>query len=328
MPLGGSADLGYSPRLEADRMPGSPNPTLHGAALIVAGMVVIGCIDNLVRVIAGEVGLWQFHLMRSAMALPLLVLAAVAGLRLVPLRPGRVAVRSGVQAASMLLYFGALPFMPIAQVGAGLFTAPLFVLLFSAALFGHRIGPRRLCAVAIGFTGVLIMLRPDPANLSPLLLMPVAAGALYAMSNLLTREWCADEPVGVLLGSFFLAIGLAGAAGCALLALFPASREIQAAAPFLARPMAIPSATVLFWIAAQAVGSLVAVGLITRGYQSAETSYLTVFDYSFLISASTWAWVIWGDTLDPASLLGVAMILTSGAIIATAARPAAGPAPG
>jgi drug/metabolite transporter (DMT)-like permease len=234
-----------------------------------------------------------------------------------------VAVRCAVQATSMLFYFGALAFMPIAQVGAGLFTAPLFVLLFSAAIFGHRIGPRRLFAVAIGFAGVLVMLRPDPANLSPLLLMPVASGALYAMSNLLTREWCADEPVGAVIGGFFLAIGLAGALGCALLALAPAPALVQAAAPFLTAPWAAASGTALFWIAAQAIGSLAAVAMITRGYQTAETSYVTVFEYSFLVTASFWAWMVWGDTLDAASVLGVAMIVASGAIIALSPQSAA-----
>ena len=57
------------------------------------------------------------------------------------------------------------------------------------------------------------MLRPDPANLSLVTLMPVAAGALYGLSNLLTREWCADEPVGALLAGFFGGDGLAGGGG-------------------------------------------------------------------------------------------------------------------
>ena len=57
--------------------------------------------------------------------------------------------------------------MPIAQVGAGLFTAPLFVLIFSAAILGHRIGPRRLVAVAIGFAGVLAGVAPGPGEPQP-----------------------------------------------------------------------------------------------------------------------------------------------------------------
>lgn len=293
------------------------SPVAVGAGLIVAGMAVIGFIDNFVRVVAADISVWQFHVLRTSLALPVVVaVAAVAGLGLRPLRPGLVVVRSLVQALSMMLYFGALPFLPIAQVGAGLFTAPLFVLLFSAALFGHRIGPRRLTAVVVGFAGVLVMLRPDPENFSLFTLMPVAAGALYGLSNLLTREWCAEEPVATLLAGLFAAMGVVGAIACAVLAVWPPSAAAQAAAPFLMRPWAPVPAAVLGLVAMQAVGSIVAVGCVTRGYQSGETSYLTVFEYSFLISASFWAWVIWGEALDAASGLGIAMIVASGVIIA------------
>jgi drug/metabolite transporter (DMT)-like permease len=153
--------------------------------------------------------------------------------------------------------------------------------------------------------------------------MPVASGALYALSNLLTREWCAAEPVGAVLAGFFVAIGLAGAVGSTLLTLYPVPVPVRDAVPFLAAPWAAPSGTVTFWIAVQAAGALVAVGMVTRGYQGAETSYVTVFEYSFLITASGWAWAVWGETLDAASLLGVAMIVASGTVIATATRPAA-----
>lgn len=147
------------------------------------------------------------------MALPLLAFAAFAfGMRLRPRRTGAVAARSVVQTCAMLLYFAALPMMPIAQVGAALFTAPLWVLLFSASFFGRPIGRRPLLAVALGFAGVLVMLRPDPSGLSALTLMPLAAGALYGLTNLLTREWCADEPVGSLLASFFAGLGIASLA--------------------------------------------------------------------------------------------------------------------
>ena len=275
-------------------MPLTAHPVARGASLIVAGMAVIGFIDNFVWVIAAEISVWQFHLVRSAMALP----PSRSPPRLrpppAPEPPGRVALRAAVQGAAMLLYFASLGFLPIAQVGAGLFTAPLFVLLFAALLFGERIGPRRLAAVAAGFAGVLLMLRPDPATMGPETLMPLAAGALYGLGNLLTREWCADEPVGALLASLFAALGLLGAAGCLALALFPAAGR----ATFLTAPWAMPSAPALGWIAAQAVGSLAAVGLVTRGYQFAATSTLAVFEYSFLISASLWAFVLRGETLD------------------------------
>lgn len=288
-----------------------------GAALILGGMAVLGITDNLVRLISDAAGLWQFHLLRSAMALPLLLLASAAfGLALRPRRIGAVAARSGVQTVAMLLYFGALPMMPIAQVGAALFTAPIWVLIFSAALFGRRIGPRQALAVALGFLGVLTMLRPDLANLSLVTLMPMVAGALYGLSNLLTREWCAEEPVGALLAGFFGGLAIASAVALGLLALVDPPELWRAAAPFLTAPWRAPTWEVLAWVFVQAGGSLVAVGMIARGYQSGETGSLAVFEYSFLLTASFWAWVLWGEALKPLDFIGIAMIAASGAIIA------------
>ena len=298
------------------------NPIVLGATLIVAGMVLLGFTDNFVQVIAREITVWQFHLLRSLMALPLLAAVALgAGMQVRPVRAGRVAVRSAVQAAGMFFYFASLPLMPIAQAGAGLFTAPLFVLIFAAALFRQPIGPARMLAVAIGFAGVLVMLRPDPANLSLVTMMPVAAGALYGLSNLLTREWCAEEPVGAMLAGFFLALGVAGGVVCLGLALHPAPVPVVAAAPFLTGPWAVPSAAALLATAVQAVGSLAGVGLITRGYQQAATSVLAVFEYSFLITATLWAWVLWGQALEPSGYLGIALIIASGALMACASLP-------
>jgi drug/metabolite transporter (DMT)-like permease len=310
-------------------MPGmdaASGPVLRSVALILAGVALLGFTDNLVRLFAAEAGLWQFHLLRSAMALPLLVLAACAfGLPLRPRRWGPLAARSLAQAAAMLLYFGSLPFVPIAQAAAALFTAPLFVLIFAAGLFGHRIGPWQLAAVALGFAGILVLLRPEPANIDALTFVPVAAGALYGLSNLLTREWCADEPVAALLAGFFLALGLAGAAGAVLLAALPA--QILPGAEFLTRPwtpaLSLPALGVLL---VQAAGSLVAVGCIARGYQTGETSQLTVFEYFFLVSASFWAWVIWGEALHGPDYLGIAMIFASGAMVAGARGDASPPA--
>jgi drug/metabolite transporter (DMT)-like permease len=277
-----------------------------------------------VRVIAAEVSVWEFQLLRTAMAAPLLALAVRLGLAVRPKRPGAVALRAAAHGTAMLCYFASLGFLPIAQAGAGLFTAPLFVLVFAALLFRRPIGRRQLAAVVSGFVGALMLLRPDPATFGPATLMPLAAGALYGLGNLLTREWCADEPVGALVGSYFAALGLIGAAGCLVLALLPPVAEPT----FLTAPLAMPGAVTLGWIAVQAVGSLGAVGLVARGYQHAATSTLAVFEYSFLISASLFAWLLWGERLDLAGAAGVALIIASGLVVAGVPRPTpARPAP-
>jgi drug/metabolite transporter (DMT)-like permease len=62
--------------------------------------------------------------------------------------------------------------------------------------------------------------------------------------------------------------------------------------------------------------SMVAVGMLTRAYQLGDASYIAMFEYSFLIFASFWAWVLFGNGVDFWGMVGITMIIFSGAIIA------------
>ena len=71
-----------------------------------------------------------------------------------------------------------------------------------------------------------------------------------------------------------------------------------------------------FWIAVQAVGSLIGIGLIFRGYQLGEASQVAVFEYSLLVFASFWAWVLWGQTVPLLGFIGMGLIALAGIVIA------------
>ena len=70
----------------------------------------------------------------------------------------------------------------------------------------------------MGFMGVVLVLDPTSANFTPALLMPVAGGALYAMSAITAQRWCKEEPTLAVLAGFFVVVGLMGVAGCWCLA--------------------------------------------------------------------------------------------------------------
>lgn len=294
--------------------------TLAAAGMILAYAALIGFTDNHVRTIAAEAGLWQFHLTRSVMALALLALAApLLGLRLMPVSWRAVVARSSIHGSAMLVYFGAIAFLPVPLVVAGLFTAPIFVLLIQRFAFGEPIGPVRIAAVALGFLGVVLVLGPEALEGSRLAaLLPIAAGALYALGNIATRRWCGAESAATLLAGFFAALGLLGALGMGLLALHPLAAP-EGADGFLLRGAAWPGSGVWFWIFVQAAGSLVAVGLAVKGYQLTEATRASIFEYLVLPSSALWAWVIWGDVLKPLAWGGIGLIVLAGLMIATQA---------
>jgi drug/metabolite transporter (DMT)-like permease len=286
-----------------------------GAIFVYA--TVIGFTDNFVRVIAENAGLWQFHATRSAMAFALIGLAALPlALRLRPLKPLAVIGRSLIHGFAMLVYFSSLAFLPVAVVAAGLFTAPIFVLLISRFLYGHRIGPVRIAAVAIGFAGVLLVLGlGSGATFGPATLLPVAAGALYAMGNIATREWCEGESAVVLTAGFFGILGVFGILGMAALALI--APEVPAGTDgFVLRGLVWPPGMEFWvWTFVQAAGSLLGVGLMVRAYQIADAGRVAVFEYVILPSSALWTWAIWGETLGLTQIAGMVLIVLAGMVI-------------
>ncbi len=302
-------------------MPASQDRTLAAAGLILIYAMVIGFTDNYVQVIARDAGLWQFHLTRGCMAMAILGLfCTVTGRRLRPVNLRAVVARSAIHGVSMLIYFGALAFLPVAMVAAGLFTAPIFVLLISRLVYGHPIGPVRIVAVALGFLGVLLVLgREATSGASLAALLPIAAGAMYAMGNIATREWCADERAETLLAGFFIALGIFGAIGMVVLAIWgqpvPPGPEY-----FLMRGPVWPNATFWFWTFIQAAGSLLGVGFMIRAYQITDAGRASVLEYVILPASAFWTWVIWGQVLHAQAWAGMALIVAAGSIIALRAR--------
>lgn len=302
-------------------MTDTPNRTLaaFGAVLIYAS--VIAFTDNYVRVIARDAGLWQFHATRTLMALVLLALVAVPlGLKLRPRRPMAVLARSAIHGAAMVIYFGALAFLPVAQVAAGLFTAPIFVLLIQRFVYGQDIRGLQVLAVVIGFVGVVLVLGPEAMSGATFAaLLPIISGALYAMGNIATREWCAGESAETILAGFFGMLGVIGLLGMAVLGAFPMTVP-EGAEGFLQRGPVWPTGEFLWWTFVQAAGSLLGVGMIVKAYQIAEASRVSVFEYVILPASAAWGLVLWGERLSWSSIAGMGLIVVAGVLIAGAPK--------
>jgi drug/metabolite transporter (DMT)-like permease len=305
-------------------MTDAPNRTLaaFGAVLIYA--CVIAYTDNYVRIIARDGGLWQFHATRTAMAFVILALVAVPlGLSLRPKRPLAVLARSAVHAAAMVIYFGALAFLPVAQVAAGLFTAPIFVLLIQRFVYGQRIHGLQILAVVIGFAGVVLVLGPEAMSGATFAaLLPVIAGAFYAMGNIATKAWCEGESAGTVVAGFFGMLGLIGLVGMVVLWLLPLPTP-DGPEGFLQRGPVWPTGAFLWWTFVQAAGSLLGVGMVVKAYQIAEASRVSVFEYVILPASAAWGLILWGERLSPIAMAGMGLIFVAGVLIARQSAPEA-----
>ena len=294
-------------------------PATRGAILLVSGISIFGFSDNLTLLVSDQVSVGQFHFSRSLIAMFMVFgLGRVFGLSVIPKYWKPILIRTFFMVTSMLLFFGVMPMMPIAEAGAGLFTSPIFVLIFSTIFFKERIGWRRIAAVIIGSCGVLLVLQPGADGFTFYQIMPMMAGACYALGSIITYRYLRDESPLAILMSFIVSIGLCGFLITTLLTLFPVATDLVEQAPFLF--MGWQSVDGMFWLWMLIIAALssCALSLMTRAYQLTLTSYAAVFEYAYLISVGLFSWLFWGVVPNGMSSIGILLIIFAGVIIVLA----------
>ncbi len=282
----------------------------------LTGMFVLAATDNLIVIVTEMSSLWVFQTLRAIVAIGLIFAMALLGLvSLRARRPRYVILRNFFNAFALLVYFGCLAFLPIGVVVAGFLTAPIFVQILSVLFRGQTIGIFRAVAVVLGFAGALMVVWPEDGGLTWLSLTPILAGLFYAISAIGTRVWCEGEGTMVMTFTYIAILGAFGAIGLGVLTVFPVDAPAGAAG-WLHRGYVTPDWATWAVIATQAVGSIAGVLLLTRGYQLGEASYVSINEYSMIVFASLFAWLMWGQTLGVIALIGIALIILSGIIIA------------
>jgi len=290
--------------------------TAMSIIFMITGMAIVGIIDNFMKFIAIEISLWQFHFLRSLIAVPVIVIfALLVGWDLKPKRLWPVLGRNIFLSGAMFIYFGCLGFFPIAAVAAGLFTAPVLVLAIDAIWSRRRIGPVRIITALLGFIGTILVLKPDVGGFSWVNLIPVLAGLMYAFGNVATRKWCEGESAVALLWSYKFLMLIFGGLGVIYLYFDPGNPT-----NYLSRGWVWPSLQVWFWLWVQAVFSLIGIGFIMKAYLIGEVTYVSIFEYSMLIFATLTAWLLFGDKVGPLGILGIGLIIVTGAVVSICSK--------
>lgn len=163
-------------------------PTLRGMVLMFFGTICFAVMQSLIKYIAAN-DAEPMHPFEIAFFRNLFGLVALAPL---VLRGGRAAfatprhglhlLRAVVQAAGMLSFFTAVTLIPLAEVTSLSFSAPLFATALAVILLGERIRARRMAALACGFVGVIIVLRPGFTELSHGALMVILSSLCWGFA--------------------------------------------------------------------------------------------------------------------------------------------------
>jgi drug/metabolite transporter (DMT)-like permease len=288
---------------------------IKGMICLTAGIAVFSIQDLIIKLLSGDYPLHQAMVIRSLTAVPLLLLlvALDGGVgNLASKRPGLLIGRGLIMFSAYTSYYLGLAALPIAKSVALYFTAPLFITMLSVFALGETVGPRRWAAVAVGFAGVLIMVRPGSQFFEWASLLPLYGGLAYAVSQIITRKLGEVERTtvmtfygnGVFLMGGALLAGTFGAGGLA--------SEEHASLAFLVRGWAWPTTVDFLLMAACGVVAAAGLTLLTQAYRVAPANTIAPFEYSALIWGALYGWLFWHELPAANTWLGMAIIVGAG----------------
>jgi drug/metabolite transporter (DMT)-like permease len=273
---------------------------LAGIACICAGVFFLTCSDALAKWIGQFYGPVQILFLRALIALPvvLVLVLALGGRRAVRTRHlGLHLIRGAINIVSASFFYLGLQSLPLAEATAIAFSAPLFVTALSVLVLKEKVDGRRWLAVAMGFVGVVVIVRPGAASFQMAALLPLATAAMYAVMMLTARAIGAAE--SMLTTTFYIVVG-----------------------QLVCSAVAVPA----FWLPLDwsdwpffvgiALFSTLGLAFITQAFRIGPASVVAPFDYMGLLWASVIGWLIWQEAPDWIDTVGAALIVASGVAIA------------
>lgn len=269
----------------------SENPMI-GIAAAVAAYFLFSVMNMFAKMLGDYHHPLEVGFYRNVIALiPFLLWASVAGFgRLKTRKFGGIAIRSVLGSISLVVTFAAFMAMPMADTTAFLFTSSLFLPLLSFFFLQEHVGPWRWSAIIIGFIGVLIMVQPTGVVNATGITLALSAAFLHGILGTILRHLGKTESP-LVVTFYFLLIGMVGTA-------LPM--------PFIASPFQ-PE---LWWqYLGLGLSGALAQFMLATAFRHAQAAVVTVFNYSGIIWATLFGWLIWSDWPTVPIVIGGGLVI-------------------
>ena len=278
----------------------SPNPAAPGlgVAFYLLGVFLFALNDAMGKWLVADYDVGQLMMLRSVGA-GLVLAPMIASLRINLFDIGQAplqGLRVVCMAADTFSFYWATRYMPLADVMTFYMAAPLIVTALSAPLLGEKVERFRWIAVAIGFVGVVIALRPSPQMFSWAAPLALFGATMFAVGQTVTRKLRRTHWLPLVVWQF----AGAGVIGAATI-------------PFAWRTPTAFDLALMFLVGVVSMACFV---FITRALTMTRAAVLAPLQYSSILWASLMGWIVWRDTPTWPIVLGNAIIIGSGLFVA------------
>ena len=274
------------------------NSNIKGAVLMTGCMLTYVINDAFMKLLFSETALFQAIFLRSLITvLPILVMTwitKVAIRNLSYLNKRLLLARVSAEVCATIAFLLALKHMPLANVTAILQALPLAITMAAALFLSEPVGWRRWIAILLGFTGVLIIVRPGLEGFNIYSLSALAAIFFITVREIFTRKLTSKVPTITVALSTVIGIGMFSG-------IMMIGTEWQ--------PV---SASSWLLILGAGVSVLIATFLSVMAMQTGEISFVSTFRYTAMLGAIGVGILIFDDWPDQLTLVGTLIIVLTG----------------
>lgn len=300
------------------------NSPLVGIIALIAGIAIFSVQDLILKLLSGDYPLHQAMLLRSLTAVPCLLIITLTfdgTLRTLisPTWPAML-MRGLLNFLAYTLYYLALAALPMATTVALYFTAPLMIVVMSVVLLKETVTLPRWIAVAMGFAGVILMVRPGGDLFDWAALLPVLCSVAYAGSMIMARVMGTRDSAAAMAFWGNLAFLVCAALLSLTFGWGGSAEGVHPSLAFLTRGWAMPSAWDLTLMCACGLIAAIGLTLLTQAYRVAQSSIVAPFEFTFAFWGLLWGWLFWGDLPDALGWLGIAVIISAGIYVLRAEK--------
>lgn len=305
---------------------GRPDRPLAAILVVCAAACLASGQDALIKHVSGDYPFHEMQMIRCLTALPvcigfLLWTEGRGGLRALAVPRWReLSLRGLLLAIASMLFYLTAAAMPFPEAIALYFSMPLWIAALSGPLLGERVRWHQWAAVVAGFAGVLILLRPGSAIFEPAALIGLLSALLAGLGQILTRR------LGPIAGSgvqavyqdlYYLLVaglltGLFGAGGL--------QSDVHVSLAYLTRPWVTPTWQELVLIGGLGLTTGALMIMYTAAYRLADASLVAPFEYTTILWATLFSYMLWGTVLGTAALTGIGLIVGAGLFMLAADR--------
>ncbi len=293
------------------------NSNVLGILAATGAAAAFSVIDVTFKFLSEGYPLYQVVFIRSVVALALLLAIIIpleGGYRILRTRNIRLhLMRIAAVAFANITFFSGLAVLPLAEAVAIAFATPMIVTLLSILFLKERVGPWRWGAVVVGFSGILVIVKPGAEAFQPYALLPFLGACGYATLHVLTRRAGGTDKAATL--SFYPTLGfLVISALAGVVFGHGAWATGDPLADVVLKPWAwpAPSEWLLFVIAGLA-GSIGGY-LVGQAYRLCEAGLVAPFEYIAMPLAVLWGVLVFAEWPTPTVWIGSALIIGAGLV--------------